>query len=190
MRIVEIIPEYINYLYKFDKRVSLEHPNGKTRKFIGITFSSNKSGLLYFVPLSSPDKSDYNNGKLRKSFFPCIYRITRYNKKKEEHVFMGKLLFNNMIPVLDSVIKDYDIKNEVDEKYKMLLDNQVRSLRKPYYNGTLNKNADKIYMDKINHINKNYLKATVDFMLLEKKCRDWEMLHNIVITDPKKTVAG
>lgn len=103
---------------------------------------------------------------------------------------MGKLLFNNMIPVLDSVIKDYDIKNEVDEKYKMLLDNQVRSLRKPYYNGTLNKYADKIYMDKINHINKNYLKATVDFMLLEKKCRDWEMLHNIVITDPKKTVAG
>lgn len=190
MRIVEIIPEYIKYLYKFDKRVSLEHPDGKTRKFIGITFPSNQSGLLYFVPLSSPDKSDYNNGKLRKSFFPCIYRITRYNMKKEVHVFMGKLLFNNMIPVLDSVIKDYDIKDEVDEKYKILLENQVRSLRKPYHDGTLAKYADKIYMEKINHINKNYLKATVDFKLLENKCRDWETLYDSVIAAPKKTVAG
>lgn len=190
MRIVEIIPEYINYLHLFDKRVNLEHPNGKTRKFIGIAFPSNQSGLLYFVPLSSPDKSDYNNGKLRKSFFPCIYRITRYNIKKEEHVFMGKLLFNNMIPVFDSVIKDYDIKNEADSKYKMLLENQVRLLRKPYHDGTLAKYANKIYTDKVNHINKNYLKATVDFKLLENKCKEWETFHDIFIADPKKTVAG
>lgn len=188
MKIVEIDPEYINYLFKYDKRVSLEHPDGKTRKFIGITFPSNKSELLYFVPLSSPDRSDFSNGKLRKSFFPCIYRITRFNSLRGERVFMGKLLFNNMIPVLDSVIREYDIKNEKDEKYKTLLDNQVRLLRKPYYDGSLTKYADKIYSDKINGTNKNYLKATIDFSLLEEKCKSWEETH--INTHSKETVIG
>lgn len=188
MKIVEIDPEYINYLFKYDKRVSLEHPDGKTRKFIGITFPSNKSELLYFVPLSSPDRSDFSNGKLRKSFFPCIYRITRFNSLRGVRVFMGKLLFNNMIPVLDSVIREYDIKNEKDEKYKTLLDNQVRLLRKPYYDGSLTKYADKIYSDKINGTNKNYLKATIDFSLLEEKCKSWEETH--INTHSKETVIG
>lgn len=186
MKIVEIIPDYINYLHDFDNRVNLEHCDGKTRKFIGITFPSNQSGLLYFVPLSSPDGSDFSNGRLRKSFFPCIYRITRFNNKKGKHVFMGKLLFNNMIPVLGSVIKDYDIKNEEDAKYKALLDNQVRLLRKPYHDGTLAKYADKIYSEKINGVDKNYLKATVDFSLLEEKCINWKTIYES--TDSKETV--
>lgn len=84
---------------------------------------------------------------------------------------MGKLLFNNMIPVFDSVIKDYDIKNETDSKYNMLLENQVRLLRKPYH-AALAKYANKIYTDKVNHINKNYLKATVDFKLLENNIKN------------------
>ncbi|WP_282195200.1 type III toxin-antitoxin system ToxN/AbiQ family toxin [Thomasclavelia cocleata] len=177
MRIIEVNSDYIDYLHKFDRFISLDHKDGKTRKYLGIVFT--KEQRQYCIPLSSPDESDYQNGKLRKSFFPCIFRISRYNAKNNKRIFLGKLLFNNMIPVCESVINEYDITKETDVKYKNLLNNQIRLLRKPFYDGTLQKYANKIYLEKLLNIDKGYIKNTVDFLLLEQKCDEWERLQSM-----------
>ena len=84
-----------------------------------------------------------------------------------------------MIPVCESVINEYDITKETDVKYKNLLNNQIRLLRKPFYDGTLQKYANKIYLEKLLNIDKGYIKNTVDFLLLEQKCDEWERLQSM-----------
>lgn len=54
MKIVNIEPHYLEFLYSIDARVPKEHKETgrRLRPFVGVVFSVDK--VLYFAPLSSP----------------------------------------------------------------------------------------------------------------------------------------
>ncbi|MEK4567020.1 type III toxin-antitoxin system ToxN/AbiQ family toxin [Alkalihalobacillus sp. FSL R5-0424] len=117
LQIYEIDKMYTDYLRKVDDRVRDEkdHPNAKTRKYIGLLLEINS--FKYFAPLASPKR--------------------KFMKMKNDKDFMkingnqhGAINFNNMIPVHDSALIEYDINAELDYKYKSILIAQTRFIRK------------------------------------------------------------
>lgn len=76
MKLYSISDKYINYLRKFDKRVydNKEEIRKATRKYLGIVLKINF--LNYYIPMSSPKKSDYKNNEIRKSIVPIIRIIS------------------------------------------------------------------------------------------------------------------
>lgn len=173
LKIYTVNDDYIERLHDVDDKVLQGHPGAKSRKFICILITINQK--QYCVPFSSPDDSDYifKNGRrtCRRSFFPVILRM--FVEENNGRSFVGKLLFNNMIPVNPSVITEYDLDNEPDISYKNLVIKQFTLIRSLYRRGVINRHADKIYEEKLNGLDKGYVKATVDFKKLEKVCDEW-----------------
>lgn len=175
MKIYVVNTGYIEYLMKYDLNVlENEKVNGGIRKYVGIVFQINN--FNYFVPLSSPKPSDYltinNIKKIRRSVVP-IHRIIIKDGNNEN--FLGKLKFSSMIPVPNDELKLLDIDNIKDEKYKNVLKNQIRYIRKN--KKILHKNhAEVIYNQKTKNINNiGYLNSTVNFALLEQKILEYEL---------------
>ena len=75
-----------------------------------------------------------------------------------------------MIPIFDkTVIKYYDIHKETDECYKKLI---LKELRFIYANKEkIKKTAIKLYTQKIYNMSMDYIKHTIDFLLLEEKAK-------------------
>ena len=171
-RLYIISDEYVSYLEKFDKRVSSNKEESRKfeRKYLGVVLSVNE--LDYFVPLASPKDSDYDNdNQIRKSIIPIIRMI--HIEKDGSLTLVGTLKFNNMIPVIHSVVQEYDGKNECDLQYRELVNKQWNYISK-HINQIL-RNAKTIYNEKINNTeNKGYLRSTVDFLLLETKAKEYK----------------
>ena len=158
IKLYEIDETYINYLKQYDNKLLSNHFKTHNRKYLGVGLKINNND--YFMPLSSPDAKDYDKfGNPRKTIVP-IFRIFDHKKN-----FLGKVLINNMIPVPSSELVPYDIQKEKDLKYKSLITKQVRVLNKN--DKTLIKNAKLLYKQKNMKFNIKYLKATVDFKVLE-----------------------
>ena len=75
-----------------------------------------------------------------------------------------------MIPIFDkTVIKYYDIHKETEECYKKLI---LKELRFIYANKEkIKKTAIKLYNQKIHNMSMDYIKHTIDFLLLEEKAK-------------------
>ena len=125
MRIVEIKDSYIEFLRNFYPNAILDNKVGRRkhkRKFVGVVLFINS--FLYFAPLSSPKESDYdNNHNIRKST-DAILRIVVKNK------LIGKILINNMFPVPNSEIIEYNINNEEDLAYRNLIKKEILWIQK------------------------------------------------------------
>lgn len=93
---------------------------------------------------------------------------------------LGAINFNNMIPVRKDNIKLIDLNEDFniisDEKYKMLLQNQIF---------WLNRNIEKVY-SKSYKLYEKYVSKKLDskiakrccnFKLLEQKCREYKMSY-------------
>ncbi len=166
MKLYEVDESYINYLKLFDNRVlnySGENYT-KTRKYIGVLLKVNNCD--YLAPLSSPNKkNDYTNRKIRKSN-NFIIRII----DKQRNILLGTIKISNMIPIFDkTVIKYYDIHKETDESYKKLI---LKELRFIYANKEkIKKTAIKLYNQKIHNMSMDYIKHTIEFLLLEEKAK-------------------
>lgn len=171
LRIYTVDEQYIRELHLVDNKVSFEHPNAKSRKFVCIEITIDHK--RYCIPFSSPDNKDYifKNGRYvpRRSFYPAIYRMFKVENNNRH--FLGKLLFNNMIPVSSALIDEYDLENETDLAYKNLVRSQYNIIRRLYRNGTLHHYTEKIYQEKIEGKDVGYIAATVDFEKLERQCR-------------------
>lgn len=128
IRIYEVEKDYIDYLRIFDKLVPEEHPGKKSRKYIGVVIEIDD--CKYFAPLSSP-KSKHKKMKNDKDFL-------KINGGKH-----GAINFNNMIPVHEDALIEYDIKNDPDIKYRNILESQARFIRKNKDN--IRKTAEKLY---------------------------------------------
>ncbi|MEK4848254.1 type III toxin-antitoxin system ToxN/AbiQ family toxin [Bacillus sp. FSL W8-0183] len=117
IKIYEVEKAYVDYLRTFDNSVPEEKDfkGAKARKYIGILFEI--SSFKYFAPLSSPKKK-FKTMKNGKDFM------------KIDGGQYGAINFNNMIPIHDLAIINYDIDRESDEKYKNLLKIQIRFIRK------------------------------------------------------------
>lgn len=132
------------------------------------------NSLIYFVPLSSPKETDYiMNGEkkeIRKSIIPIIRIVTKDNQGNLE--LKGTLKFSNMIPVPDCALLTYDVELEIDKNYKVLILKELAFISDN--TDKIFKHARVIYNQKNRSLNINYLKETVDFILLEQKCKEYE----------------
>lgn len=158
LRLYKINIEYIKYLYSFDNRIQY-NPNredeysGK-RPYLGTVLKIDK--FDYFVPLEHPRKS---HQEMKNNIF--IFKI--HNGK------YGILGFNNMIPVKNSQLIDFDI-NKENGRYKQILISQYHFCNKHIQEikekakQTYNKSLSNSFMKKI----------CCNFKLLEEKCKNYK----------------
>lgn len=167
MKLYEITDEYINYLRKFDNKVydNKEENRKVMRKYLGIVLNINQ--LNYYIPMSSPKKSDYKNNVIRKSVIPII-RIISNEEVDNIPVLKGTLRISNMIPVPDSELILYEPKNEKNKNYKILIEKELEFIGKN--EELIRKYANILYKQKMNNYDVSYIKNVVDFKLLEEKC--------------------
>lgn len=167
MKLYSISDRYIKYLRNFDKRVydNKEETRNKTRKYLGIVFKIND--LNYYIPMSSPKKSDYKDNEIRKSIVPII-RITSTQEVEPKKVLKGTLRLSNMIPVPESELTLYEPKLEKNSNYKILVEKELEFINKNKL--MIKKFANIIYNQKVKNYDVSYIKNVVDFKLLEDKC--------------------
>lgn len=171
MKLYSITDKYINYLRKFDDKVydNKEDKRKVMRKYLGIVLDINK--LKYYIPMSSPKKSDYKNKEIRKSVIPII-RIISNEEINNIPVLKGTLRISNMIPVPDSELVLYEPKNEKNKNYKILVEKELEFINKNQ--DMIIKYANILYRQKINNYDVSYIKNVVDFKLLEEKCIEYK----------------
>lgn len=170
MGLYSITDKYINYLRKFDDKVydNKEDKRKVMRKYLGIVLDINQ--LKYYIPMSSPKKSDYKNKEIRKSVIPII-RIVSNEEINNIPVLKGMLRISNMIPVPDSELVLYEPKNEKNKNYKILVEKELEFINKNQ--DMIIKYANILYRQKINNYDVSYIKNVVDFKLLEEKCIEY-----------------
>ena len=167
----EIDDSYMTYLHtNIDNKVLTHNRGTQARPFVAIKILLNN--CQYYVPLSSPDKADYiidKYGKkiVRSSNVPTIKRI--FNGYESVSTYLGKLLFNNMIPVPSELVKKIDIESIADLNYKNLLRAEYKELRKTSNVLDIENRAKIVHNLKINNEPYPYVAATVDFLKLEKE---------------------
>ena len=118
LKLYRIDINYIKFLYRFDKRVQYneqrEDEYTKRRVYLGIVLQV--SDYNYFVPLEHPRPAHQN---IKNNIF-----INQTHKGK-----YGMLGFNNMIPVNDAELINFDISKE-NQKYKQILISQYHFCNK------------------------------------------------------------
>lgn len=170
MKLYAISDEYIKYLRNFDKRVYDNKENNRimTRKYLGVVLEINN--FNYYIPMSSPKKSDYKDNKIRKSIIPII-RIVSNEEIDGNPVLKGTLRISNMIPVPESELILYEPKLEKNKNYKILIEKELEFIGKN--ENMIKKYAQIIYNQKINNYEVSYIKNVVEFKLLEEKCLNY-----------------
>ena len=136
-----------------------------TRKYVGIVLKI--EDFCYYIPMSSPKKSDYIDyeKKIIRKDTKTIIRI--YNSDR----LYGTLRISNMIPVPITELEPYVISNERNKKYKEVILGELR-----YINNNsekIMKNAEIVYKQKLKNEEIGYIKNTVNFKLLEEKLKKW-----------------
>lgn len=161
MRLYKPNKEYIEYLFKIDTRIRY------TDNLIGVPLRLNE--LIYFLPIDSPRKSDYDQSFLKKST-PAFLRMIDSKTK----IYYGKCLFSNMFAIPYKELEVVDIK-EFDDNQQLFMENKIEFIKKNY--DRILKGANRIYKQKIKGYQQKYLKATVDFEKIEKASLQWEVDH-------------
>ena len=156
LRIYEIQPAYIDYLSEFAPHLFHNKKAGQNneRKYIGIVLQIN--GYNYFAPLSSFKE--------------------KHKKMKDSLDFIKIKTFavinlNNMFPVPDSQVINFDIKTVKNPKYKALLQREYRYI--VMLEETIIESAEKLYNHKITNNKTSLSKRCNDFLLLEKKADEF-----------------
>lgn len=167
LNLYSVSDKYIKYLRQFENKIydNKEEIRTHERKYLGIVLTVN--GFNYYIPMSSPKKSDYLDfeKKIIRKDTKTIIRIHEGGR------LYGTLRISNMIPVPITELEPYFISNENDLKYKEVILGELRYI---------NNNSDKImkyaktvYNQKMKNIDICYIKNTVDFKLLEEKLNKW-----------------
>ena len=118
--------------------------------------------------MSSPKNSDYasiNQGSkvVRKSIVPIIRMIER--DINGTVTLLGTIKLSNMIPVPNNQLILYKPDEEVDSKYRDLIEKEIRYINR--HSPEIIKKAGVLYKQKIEGRQINYLSSTLDFRLLE-----------------------
>ena len=167
LNLYSVSDKYIKYLRQFDERIydNKEDIRTQTRKYLGIVLTVND--FNYYIPMSSPKKSDYIDyeKKIIRKDTKTIIRI--YNSDR----LYGTLRISNMIPVPITELEPYILSNEKDLKYKDVILGELKFINNN--SDKIVKNAKIVYSQKIKNIDIGYIKNTVDFKLLEEKLRQW-----------------
>lgn len=92
-------------------------------------------------------------------------KILLIGKEKE---LLGTLHISHMIPVPESEIMLYDIDNEIDERYKDLIVNELTFIREN--TSKIIKNAAVMYEQKMEASDIGYVKSALPFNQIEQLC--------------------
>ena len=149
-----ITEHYIRYLHSIDNRVQLN--KGQRRPYVGIVLSVN--GADYYVPMESPKP----NHKNINAGGPVL---------KLDDGRLGILGFNNMIPVRAECLIEFDIAELEDEKYKMLMYNQLNFCNKN--KALITQRAETTYRKRVHKKIPLYEKICCDFRKLERKALNY-----------------
>lgn len=174
MQLYSVSDEYINYLRKKFPRVYSNKENMRihTRKYLGAVIEIEKH--KYYIPLSSPkDKHDYviiDGKKIIRKDTLIVMRIVSGTGDNME--LKGTLQIGTMIPVPESAIELYDVKNESDQAYKDLVNEEIIYIRK--HAKAIMKNAKVLYSKRKSGEENRVVQSCLDFMALEKECDKWK----------------
>nr|WP_288631234.1 type III toxin-antitoxin system ToxN/AbiQ family toxin [uncultured Blautia sp.] len=190
LKLYTIDTAYVDYLQNacgIQKVLDNKEDSTHERPYLGIVLQIN--AYKYYVPLSSPKNSDYFyvNGirTIRRDIVPIIRIITENEDGEVE--LKGKLKFSNMIPVPDNVITYYNISQENNENYKILvekeyefiLSNQDKIRRNAQILYNQKTKEDILYSDENANKKPGYLNATIDFKYAEQ-------MHDKYIAEDKQ----
>ena len=176
LNLYSVSDKYIKYLRQFDERIydNKEDIRTQTRKYLGIVLTVND--FNYYIPMSSPKKSDYIDyeKKIIRKDTKTIIRI--YNSDR----LYGTLRISNMIPVPITELEPYVISNERNKKYKEVILGELR-----YINNNsekIMKNAEIVYKQKLKNEEIGYIKNTVNYLrcdiftkILNKDMKDFSL---------------
>ena len=84
---------------------------------------------------------------------------------------LGIIGFNNMVPIHNSSLIEFDINSEPDTKYAELLRRQVTWLNKN--KAVIYDHANKTYYDVVNAKNKFLVSISCNFKKLENACKNY-----------------
>ena len=147
LNLYSVSDKYIKYLRKFEDKIydNKEEIRVRTRKYLGIVLTINNCN--YYIPMSSPKKSDYIDYEKRiiRKDTKTIIRIDNGNR------LYGTLRISNMIPVPITELEPYMIETEQDRKYKEVILGELR-----YINNNvekITKNAKIVYNQRIKNEN-------------------------------------
>ncbi len=158
LKIYKVEDKYIRYLHSIDNKV--QHNKNAKRPYVGVVFSF--GGFNYFVPMESPKP---NHSKIKSG--KHILKL-----KNGEYGLLG---FNNMIPVHKNALISFDIAKEPDEKYRNLLQNQIRICNR--MKADILDHAQKTYFGVING-NEFLVKVSCDFKELERASKKYNPNYN------------
>lgn len=150
-----ISDKYIRYLHSRDYRVPFN--KFQRRPYVGVVLLV--GGFQYFVPLESP-KPNHKNIRPGKHIM------------KLDDGRLGLLGFNNMIPVHESAIIQFDISSEQDAKYRNLLLKQIDRCNRN--KADILSHASRTYYDVVNSKSDFLVKISCNFKLLEKACQSYD----------------
>ena len=88
----------------------------------------------------------------------------KYNNMR----LLGTLRISNMIPVPITEITPYFVQEEKDVNYRNLILSELRFIQKN--TNKIIKNSNTLYYQKCNNFDYPYVKNSLDFKLLERKC--------------------
>ena len=177
-KIYSVSDRYISFLQERFPNVysNKEQHRTHTRKYIGIVIEIN--GFAYYIPLSSPNDTDYQtagDGKIIKRSIIPIYRIVVKNSKGEKEL-KGTLRISHMIPVPENELELYDLEHEQDKAYRDLVQDEIIFIRK--HADKIRSNANVMYHQKINNDQTaKYVRAALDFKAIEEACQ--QFMNNI-----------
>jgi protein AbiQ len=174
LKIYSVSDRYIAYLRQKNPNVysNKEESRTHTRKYVGVVVKIN--GFNYYIPMSSPKKSDYqlagSENVIKKSIIPIIRIVVKNADGRKK--LIGTLRISHMLPVPESELELYDIENEQDLQYKDVVQSEQIFIRKNQ--SKIINNANVLYKQKINNDNSaGYVKTTLPFLELEKYCDEY-----------------
>ncbi len=162
LKLYKIREDYIDFLRKYDSKV-LYNKNEK-RVYIGVIFPINDT--KYFIPLSSPKK--------KHETMKNTIDFLKINNGED-----GAINFNNMIPIIDDVVVEFNILDEKRIGYKNILFNQVKFIKRESKN--ILENAIKLY-EKVTKYNSYISKRCVNFKLLEMVANNYQTYQEVALT--------
>lgn len=154
LKFYNIDNNYINYLYQFDSKVP--YNKEQKRPYIGIVIEVNN--VKYFAPLFSP-----KNVHKKYSDNPTYMRIGKE---------YGIIRFNNMIPVIEEVLKPIEFSGIEDEKYRNLLMAQNNFIQQN--TEKIRNKAEKLYKIVTVDKKKFFIDLSCNFKLLEQKVASYK----------------
>lgn len=152
LKFYHIKEEYIAYLHRTDRRVQFN--KGERRPYVGVVLKVN--GQNYYVPLESPKPNHANI----KSGGPIL---------KLDEGRLGIMGFNNMVPVKQGQLIEFDIAAETDKEYQTLLLKQFHYCAKN--KDIIERRAINTYAKQVSGKNPFYEKVCCDFRKLETACK-------------------